>query len=122
MNFLPETKWNSDEEKLQMVMAIELALEESFMQWDLENIYSLLRAYRRQTAPKFSEKSQEDLTNQLKKISTKLEDYRRTKKEIDKKIFYDSAEDLFLKISNALKQAGVYYREGKNASHAILER
>ena len=42
--------------------------------------------------------------------------------EDDAKEFYLKAEELFLEISQNLKESGFYYREGKDASHAVLRR
>lgn len=120
--FTPETKWNADDQKLMMVMNIEDALVNSFLEWDLENIYMLLRVYRLQTNPKFSQIEQDKIEKQLDNISFLLNRYNQFKYEKDMKDFYHVAEELFLKISQGLKESGVYYREGKNASHAILER
>lgn len=120
--FTPETKWNADDQKLLMVMNIEDALVNSFIEWDLDGIYILLRAYRLQTNPKFNGTEQKQITDTLDILSNLLIDYNKSKSEKNRKDFYLMAEELFLEISQRLKESGVYFREGKNASHAILER
>lgn len=117
-----ETKWNADSEKFMMIMDIEKSLEESFLSYDLDNIYNLLRAYRRQTNTKFIQTSQEELSKDLNVLSNLLSKFKQDRTEINKINFYLYAEDFFLKISQALKKAGVYFREGKDASNAVLER
>ena len=118
----PETKWNADDQKLSIVMNIEDALASSFLEWDLEGIYQLLRLYRLQTNPKFKKTIQDEIESELNILSSLLREYIKSEEEKTKEEFYKKAEDLFLKISQELKIAGVYYREGRNASHAILER
>lgn len=117
-----ETKWNADQEKFLMIMDIEKALEEAFITYDIDNIYTLLRAYRRQTQTKFEEKAQKILQTDIDEISRKYEKYKKDKSENNKKDFYLYAEGFFLGISQALKNAGVYFREGRDASKAILQR
>jgi len=117
-----ETKWNADDEKLEIVIELEKNLEDAFLSFDFDAIYTLLRAYRRQTLPKFVLTEQKNINTKMDSLTESLQKYQTQKTEKLKKEFYINAEDLFLQISQLLKEAGVYYREGKNASHAILER
>lgn len=117
-----ETKWNADEEKLRIVMDIETSLESAFLSYDLEAIYNLLRAYRRHTRPKFSDKEQKGIDEAINVLTTTLQEYNKNKSETLKIKFYLGAEDLFLKISQSVKESGIYYREGKNAGNAILQK
>ena len=117
-----ETKWNTDNQKYSIVMEIEEALETAFITFSMDDIFNLLRAYRRQTRPKFSKTDQKKIDDDLEKLTEALEKYKQQNTLNLKKDFYLEAEKLFLFISQLLKEEGVYYREGKNASHAILER
>lgn len=117
-----ETKWNADEYKVSLLMNIEEELENAFLNYDCDQIYSLLRSYRRQTNPKFRGKVQEDIKEKLGKLSKKLIEMKKAKDRKGVEEFYQEAEELFLVISQKLKEAGIYYREGRNASNAILER
>lgn len=117
-----ETKWNADNEKYSMVMEIETALETAFLSFDYEQIYNLIRAYRRQTYPKFKVKEQKQIDTDLDTLTKSLEAYKKLKTTEAGKNFYLEAEKLTLYISQLLKNAGIYYREGRDASHAILER
>ena len=98
-----ETKWNADEEKLRIVMDIETSLESAFLSYDLEAIYNLLRAYRRHTRPKFNAVEQKEIDNAMNDLTTSLQEYNRNKNEELKIKFYLGAEDLFLKISQNVK-------------------
>lgn len=117
-----ETKWNTDNEKYSIVMEIEVGLEQAFLTFKTDDIYNLLRAYRRQTLPKFKSTEQTKINNSLNKLTETLTEYNKMKSDLLSKKFYLEAEELFLYISQLLKEEGVYYREGKNASHAVLER
>lgn len=117
-----ETKWNADDQKLQILMQLETSLEEAFLTFDFDSIYYLLRGYRRHTAPKFGADDRKTIAEELDKLSLILLEYKKYKTEELKNKFYLGAEDFFLTISQALKEAGVYYREGRDASKAILMR
>lgn len=117
-----ETKWNADEQKLYILMAIEDELGMAFLNYDYDAIYRLLRVYRLHTNPKFSLKEQEGIKQKLVELSNILTKYKKEKSEELIRNFYLNAENLFLIISQGLKEAGVYYREGRNASNAILQR
>ena len=117
-----ETKWNTDNQKYSVVMEIEEALEMAFLTFALDDIYNLLRAYRRQTLPKFKKTDQDKIDKDLENLSITLQEFKKQNSVYLQKEYYLKAENLFLYISQLLKEEGVYYREGKNASHAILER
>jgi hypothetical protein len=117
-----ETKWNADDQKLHMLMEIEAELEEAFINSDFEKIWIFMGSYRRHSNTKFG-------LNEQKEINTCFEELKdRYSLVLEKKDvnsisnFYSYAEGLFLKISQKLKESGIYYREGKNASHAVLQR
>lgn len=120
--YTPETKWNADDQKLAILMNIEDSLESAFLEWDFDAIYAFLRSYRRHALPKFGLKDQEKINEKIEALSNTLNIYKIEKKPEQKSKFYLDAEDLFLFISQKLKEAGVYYREGKDARHAVLER
>ena len=117
-----ETKWNADDEKFIIVMSIEDKLTNAFMNYDYQNIYTFLRVYRLHTAPKFDSKIQDNMKETLEELSKLLKSLVEKKSEDDAKEFYLKAEELFLEISQNLKESGFYYREGKDASHAVLRR
>lgn len=117
-----ETKWNADEEKLRIILEIEKGLTNAFLNYNLEDIYLLLRSYRLHCDSKFKDGTKEELEKELNELSVSLENYKKTKQIKFKKDFYLKAEDYFLKISNLLKNAGVYFRENRSASTAILQR
>lgn len=121
-----ETKWNADEEKLKIIMGIEKEITYAFINYNLEDVYTLLRAYRIHATTKFKQPIKDDLTNELNKISELLEEHKKVtnpiKKIETKKKFIIKSEEYFIKISSLLKEAGVYYREGKGATTAILQR
>ncbi len=117
-----EVKWNADEEKLKILLSIERELTSAFLNYELDEIYTLLRVYRIHASTKFSATIQQSIKNELDELSLILDKYKRTRnKEIQKK-YYLTAENYFLKISNLLKEAGIYFRENKSASTAILQR
>lgn len=117
-----ETKWNADDQKLHMLMEIEAELEESFLNYNFEDIYKWLGSYRRHSNSKFRKTEQEEIKNHFEELDIKFKELKKETNIKNATIFYSFAEGLFLKISQKLKEAGIYYREGKNASHAILER
>jgi hypothetical protein len=117
-----ETKWNADDDKFRIIMEIERELEIAFTTYDLSAIYTLLRSYRRQTNCKFNTNAQGKIEEEMVELSNLFNNYKKTKSEESRKQFYLSAENFFLNISQALKEAGVYFREGRDASTAILRR
>jgi len=117
-----ETKWNADNEKMAIVISLEQNLTEAFAEYDYDKIYTLLRVYRLNADPKFNDTDRKTIKKDLDNLSKKLILFQETKKEEDLKEFFLLAEDFFLAISRGLKEAGIYFREGKNASHAVLQR
>jgi hypothetical protein len=117
-----ETKWNADNEKMDILMQLETALTESFTSYDYESIYSLLRAYRLNADPKFSSNEREKIKTKLENITKLYNSLKANKAPEVASEFFLEAEEFFLTISRGLKEAGIYFREGKNASNAILER
>jgi hypothetical protein len=118
----PETKWNADDQKITLLMEIEAELEEGFITKDIEKIFDYIGAYRRQTYPKFINR----IKNEIDKYFIELENlyitYRKNRRPEDFNRFYTRAEHLFLYISQKVKEAGIYFREGRSASTAVLER
>jgi hypothetical protein len=117
-----ETKWNADDSKLHMLMEIEAELEETFLNYDYNGIYKWLGSYRRHANAKFRTGEQNEIKELFDELTNRLIKLDNEKSVEAQTNFYSYAEGLFLKISQKLKEAGIYYREGKNASHAILER
>lgn len=117
-----ETKWNADNEKMDILMQLETTLTEAFTSYNYEAIYSLLRSYRLNADPKFNKTERENIKVKLDKITELYNTLKKTKTKEDASEFFLQAEEFFLIISRGLKEAGIYFREGKNASHAILER
>jgi len=119
-----KTKWNADDTKIQMIMIIESELESAFLSYDYEGIFRVINSYARQTGSKFKEKEEASnfkiIEKELTPIIIKFRKKEAKLEELNK--FYQEAQKLFLLISRKLKSAGIYFREGKNASHAILER
>jgi hypothetical protein len=122
MAFTPETKWNADDQKIKLLMEIETSLEESFLNKDAEEIYDYLGAYRRQSYPKFKSTIQTEIDQHFKELEKRYLNYCKDRKMKNFNKYYSWAEATFLHISQKIKEAGIYYREGKNASHAILDR
>ena len=123
-NTTVQTQWNADNEKILMLMSIEKSLEEAFYKYDYEEIYKLIRAYTRQVDCKFLPTSAKILWDNINKDITPLISKIRAKSASveEKNEFYNECEQHFLTISRKLKESGVYFREGRNASHAILQR
>lgn len=117
-----ETKWNADEQKLRMLMEIEAELEDAFLNKDATKIWDYMGSYRRHAITKFTAGTQKVLNADYELLSKKLEKFLEDKSEKTFNDFYAFAEGLFIKISQNIKEAGIYYREGKSASHAILQR
>jgi len=122
MVFTPETKWNADDQKIKILMEIEAELEEGFLNKDVDAINDFLWAYRRQIFPKFKDSVQKYINENFEKLEKTYNEFKKTKRVEDYNKFYSLADGIFLYISQKIKEAGIYYREGKNASHAILER
>lgn len=117
-----ETKWNADNEKMAMIIDLEANLSEAFANYDYSTIYTLLRVYRLNTDPKFSDTDRDTLEKYLGEISKLFYKLKKENSDENAQAFMLKAEDFFLSISRALKRAGIYFREGKSAQHAILER
>jgi hypothetical protein len=117
-----ETKWNADNEKLRILMTIEMQLEEAFLDCDVNEIYKWLGSYRRHANTKFRKAEQDEIIELFDELKKRLEKANKDKDEESIGSFYSYAEGLFLKISQKIKESGIYYREGRNASHAVLER
>lgn len=117
-----ETKWNADEQKLKMLMEIEGELEEAFLTKDAPKIYDYMGSYRRHSITKFTNGIQKTINENFETLSLKFQNFLKEKDEKSFNSFYAFAEGLFINISQKIKEAGIYYREGKSASHAILQR
>lgn len=117
-----ETKWNADEEKLKIILSIEREITGAFLNYNLDEIYNLLRVYRIHASSKFKKPTNEELTEELNEISCILNKYKLTKQINLKKDFFIRAEKYFMKISSLLKESGIYFRENRSASTAILQR
>ncbi len=117
-----ETKWNADEEKLKIILSIEREITGAFLNYNLDEIYNLLRVYRIHASSKFKKVTNEELTEELNEISCILNKYKLTKQINLKKEFFIRAEKYFMKISSLLKESGIYFRENRSASTAILQR
>jgi len=122
MAFEVETKWNADNEKMAIIIALEQKLTEAFTKYDYGEVYTLLRVYRLNADPKFSETSRAEIAKDLDKLSIIFSKLKKEYKEETAQAFMLDAEDFFLSISRGLKKAGIYFREGRDASNAILER
>lgn len=121
-----QTEWNADDDKLRLILAIEASLEEAFINYSYEDIYIYSRAYKREVVAKFSGKDNETVLKNINELMKKLtEKYKRlleTKTDIAKNDFYVTAEELFEYISSQLKKAGVYFREKRGATTAVMQR
>lgn len=117
-----ETKWNADNEKMDIIMQLESAITEAFTSYDYDSLFSLLRVYRLNADPKFSKTSRDELKKDIEKITELYNTLKETKTLESASAFYLEAEEFFLAISRGLKEAGIYFRENKSASTAILQR
>lgn len=122
MTFNIETKWNADNEKMTILLNLEDQITQALMEYDYGRIYSLLRVYRLNADPKFSNKEQPKLEEEMDKLTNSFLRLQKDNSDINKSTFVLLAENFFLKISRGLKGAGIYFREGRNANNAILER
>jgi hypothetical protein len=117
-----ETKWNADDQKLHMLMEIEAELEEGFLEKDHQKIWDFLGAYRRHSLSKFRITEQKEINSLFEELKEKYNNFLENKYVENFNSFYSFAEGLFLAISQKIKEAGIYYREGRDARHAVLER
>jgi hypothetical protein len=122
MAYTPETKWNADDTKIQLLMEIERNLEESFLNKSADDIFDYLGSYRRQSFPKFILGVQKRFNEAFVKLENAYIEYKNDKTPQGFNKFYTLAESFYLDVSQKIKESGIYYREGKDARHAVLER
>lgn len=117
-----ETKWNADDQKLHMLMEIEANLEEAFLDKNYIEIWNFLGGYRRQSITKFKENEKKEIDECFEELEKRYSKFLEDKNPFNFNKFYSYAEGLMINISQKLKEHGVYYREGRDARHAVLER
>ncbi len=121
--FNVKTIWNMDEARLKSLNTYMVLCEDAFVCWDLNNLYTYLKAVRRIASGKFS-------TKQLKELDSKFSDLEEIKRKMDDDNedesdsikFYNQADKIYLELNRLMKAHGLFFREGRDPTKAALER
>ena len=121
--FNVKTIWNMDEQRLKSLNTYMVLCEDSFSCWDLNSLYTYLKAVRRIASAKFRKTELDDLDKkfeELEEIKRKMDDDRED--ETDSVKFYNKADDIYLQLNRLMKTHGLFFREGRDPTKAALER
>ncbi len=121
--FNVKTIWNMDEARLKSLNTYMVLCEDAFVCWDLNNLYTYLKAIRRIASGKFRKTELETLDKKFEKlegIKRKMDDDRED--ESDSVKFYNKADEIYLELNRLMKAHGLFFREGRDPTKAALER
>ena len=121
--FNVKTIWNMDEARLKSLNTYMVLCEDSFVCWDLDNLYTYLKAIRRIAAGKFRKTEVEELDKkfeELEKIKRKMDEDNAEQSDSIK--FYDKGDEIYLELNRLMKAHGLFFREGRDPTKAALER
>jgi len=116
--YTPKSIWNMDDERLKALNGYLLLCEDALLNWDIENTYSYLRAVFRI----ISGKLRIEEYNAVVELFKKVEILRRDKPEGKVIEIYNQLDEIYIYINRLMKHHGLYFREGKDPSKAVLER
>ena len=108
-----------DDERMKALNINLLMCEDSFLNWDIENIYIYLRAIFRMISGKLREEEFKGVQDLFKDV----EELRRKSDDNSKNVeLYNQLDNIYIYLNRLMKHHGLFFREGRDPSKAVLER
>jgi AAA15 family ATPase/GTPase len=107
-----QAKWNMDEAQLRRVDYLLTLATVHFQNWNLEDLYWVLRSIRREINAKLKQEEKRICENKLNALSK-----RRTlfvAKKITQQDFFIDCEEFYLFLTEKIKKHGIYFRENED--------
>lgn len=121
-SFAIKSVWNFDEAEFMAIYSIKEQCIELFSSQNMEDLYWMLRALRREIDAKLDVKEKERVAEELTAIVDMREKILLDNDSKQKNAFYIKLEDFYLLLCDLMKEHGIYFREGDDPRRAALKR
>ena len=107
-----QAKWNMDEAQLRRLDYLLTLATFHFQNWNLEDLYWILRSIRREINAKLRKEEKVSCEKKLDALSKERTLF--ITKKISQQDFFIDCEGFYLYLTERIKQHGIYFRENED--------
>ena len=107
-----QAKWNMDEAQLKRIDYLLTLSTSHFQNWNIEELYWVLRSIRREINAKLRQKEKEQLDSDLETLSKQRTEFLRQR--MTKGDFFINCEKFYMALTDLIKKHGIYFRENED--------